>query len=84
MFCMAAIVSHYRELLYLTVNVGIIGSVFTFGVVKRKKPVGVVDYGGGVKSLYVCPPTPNCIGTSDLPGDEHYAPPLFSTLFLTK
>ena len=85
MLCVPAIVTLSRELLFLAANVGALGSIFTFGAVKRTSPVGVQDYGGGVKSLNICPPTPNCIATSELPSDStHYAPPLFSSLFLAE
>lgn len=63
--------------MFLSVNVGFIASLFTFGAVERPKGLGVQDYGGGVKSLSLCPPTPNCIATSEAANDEtHYAPPL--------
>ena len=33
------------------------------------------DYGAGVKTLSLCPPTPNCIATSEeLNDQDHYVP----------
>lgn len=66
-----------REAVLLSVNVGFLASVFTFGGVKRPEGLGVKDYGGGVKTLSLCPATPNCIATSEAANDDfHYAPPL--------
>jgi uncharacterized protein (DUF1499 family) len=37
--------------------------------------LGVLDYGAGVKTLGLCPPSPNCISTSEEANDpEHYVP----------
>ena len=56
---------------------GFVGSLFTFGAAERPKGLGVKDYGNGVKSLSLCPSTPNCIATSEAANDDfHYAPPL--------
>ena len=34
------------------------------------------DYGGGVKTLALCPSTPNCIATSEETNDpDHFVPP---------
>jgi hypothetical protein len=65
-----------RQLLLKSVNVGVIASIFTWGAVDRPKNLGVTDYGGGVKLLGLCPPTPNCISTSEDIEGTHYAPPL--------
>lgn len=65
------------------VNVGFIAALFTFGAVERPKGLGIKDYGNGVKSLNLCPATPNCIATSEEGNDvTHYTPPLYS-IFLT-
>ena len=56
---------------------GFVASLFTFGAAERPKGLGVKDYGNGVKSLSLCPSTPNCIATSEAANDDfHYAPPL--------
>ena len=42
----------------------------------RPRDLGVQDYGGGQKSLGLCPPAPSCVSTAEDPADrEHYAPP---------
>jgi uncharacterized protein (DUF1499 family) len=39
--------------------------------------LGIQDYGGGAKTLSLCPPTPNCVATSEEANAvDHYAPPL--------
>jgi hypothetical protein len=33
------------------------------------------DYGGGLKTLALCPPSPNCISTAEEANDpQHYVP----------
>ncbi|KAF5834292.1 hypothetical protein DUNSADRAFT_9115 [Dunaliella salina] len=65
-----------REMVLRSVNVGVIASLFTFGAVPRPNNLGVQDYGGGVKTLALCPSTPNCIATSEETNDpNHYVPP---------
>jgi uncharacterized protein (DUF1499 family) len=52
-----------------------LGAVFTFGAAPRPKGLGVTDYGSGVKSLGLCPATPNCISTAEAANDlDHYVP----------
>lgn len=58
-----------------SVNVAVLGSLFTFGAVDRPKGLGIQDYGGGVKTLGLCPPSPNCISTAEEANDPgHYVP----------
>lgn len=60
-----------------SVNVGVLASIFTWGAVARPSNLGVQDYGGGIRTLSLCPPTPNCLATSEEANDNsHYAPPL--------
>lgn len=66
-----------RQVLLKSVNVGVIGALFTWGAVERPSTLGVQDYGGGARSLGLCPPTPNCISTAEELNDiGHFAPPL--------
>ena len=52
-----------------------LGALFTFGAAPRPKGLGVTDYGSGVKSLALCPTTPNCISTAEAANDQnHYVP----------
>ena len=45
------------------------------GAAPRPPGLGVTDYGGGAKQLAFCPPTPNCISSTENPNDgEHYVP----------
>lgn len=51
-----------------------LGSLFTWGAVERPSTLGVRDY-GAVKTLGLCPPSPNCISTAEEVNDpEHYVP----------
>merc|ERR1712176_1702008 len=53
----------------------ILGALFTFGAAPRPKGLGVTDYGSGVKSLGLCPATPNCVSTAEAANDlDHYIP----------
>lgn len=66
------------------VNVGFLAALFTFGAVERPKGLGIKDYGNGVKTLNLCPSTPNCIATSEEGNDvTHYTPPLYSIVSCT-
>eukprot|EP00210_Caulerpa_lentillifera_P001661 g1596.t1 len=66
-----------RELMLYSINTGFLAALFTFGAVERPKGLGIKDYGSGVKSLGLCPATPNCIATSEELDDiTHYVPPL--------
>eukprot|EP01025_Chloroclados_australasicus_P034319 TRINITY_DN350_c0_g2_i1.p2 TRINITY_DN350_c0_g2~~TRINITY_DN350_c0_g2_i1.p2 ORF type:complete len:219 (-),score=19.62 TRINITY_DN350_c0_g2_i1:118-774(-) len=53
-----------------------LGALFTFGAVDPPKDtIGIVDYGAGVKTLHLCPRTPNCVTTAEEANDlSHYAP----------
>ena len=52
-----------------------LGALFTWGAAPRPKGLGVTDYGSGVKSLGLCPATPNCISTAEAANDlDHYVP----------
>ena len=45
------------------------------GAAPRPRGLGVTDYGGGIKQLAFCPPTPNCISSTENPNDgDHYVP----------
>ncbi|KAI8467803.1 MAG: hypothetical protein J3K34DRAFT_429293 [Monoraphidium minutum] len=69
--------SSRRQVLLKSVNVGVIAAVFTWGAVDRPTNLGIIDYGGGARTLGLCPPTPNCISTAEELNDiGHYAPPL--------
>jgi len=69
--------SSRREVLLKSVNVGVIAAIFTWGAVPRPGNLGIQDYGSGVRTLSLCPPTPNCLSTSEELNDNgHYAPPL--------
>jgi hypothetical protein len=60
-----------------SVNVAVLGSIFTWGAVPRPSTVGIQGYGGGIRTLSLSPPTPNCISTSEEANDEgHYVPTL--------
>lgn len=38
-------------------------------------PAGLQDYGGGLRTLGLCPPSPNCISTAEEANDpQHYVP----------
>lgn len=59
------------------INVGVIAAIFNWGTTERPSSLGVVDYGGGVRTLGLCPPSPNCISTAEEMADfGHFAPPL--------
>lgn len=69
--------SSRREIVLSSVNVGFLAAIFGFGAIPRPSNLGVIDYGGGVKSLSLCPASENCIATSEVANDPfHYAPPL--------
>lgn len=66
-----------RETILLGVNTAVLGALFTWGAAPRPGSIGIRDYGGGVKTLALCPPSPNCVATSEEANDiTHYAPPL--------
>jgi hypothetical protein len=58
-----------------SVNVAVLGALFNWGATPRPSNIGVQDYGGGLKTLGLCPPSPNCISTAEEANDpEHYVP----------
>jgi uncharacterized protein (DUF1499 family) len=53
----------------------VLGSLLSIGASPRPSGLGVLDYGGGVQTLGLCPPSPNCISTAEEANDpEHYVP----------
>lgn len=64
-----------RELILKSVNVAVIGALVNWGAAPRPDTVGIQDYGSGVKTLNLCPPSPNCISTAEEANDmSHYVP----------
>lgn len=58
-----------------SVNWTVLGAILAIGATPRPGNLGVQDYGGGVKALNLCPPTPNCISTAEEINDPgHYVP----------
>jgi hypothetical protein len=47
-----------------SVNVTVLASLFNWGAVARPNTLGVQSYGANIKTLGLCPPTPNCISTA--------------------
>mmetsp|Transcript_17320 Transcript_17320/g.29599 ORF Transcript_17320/g.29599 Transcript_17320/m.29599 type:complete len:228 (-) Transcript_17320:278-961(-) len=65
-----------REFVLNSVNLVVLGSLFSFGAAPRPANLGVQDYSAGVKTLALCPSTPNCIATSEEVNDPtHFVPP---------
>jgi len=74
-FCLLLACRICRELMLNSVNVGVLAALFTWGAVPRPNTLGIQDYGGGVKTLGLCPPSPNCISTAEEANDpDHYVP----------
>ena len=66
---------HRRELVLHSVNVAVLGAMFNWGATPRPSNIGVQDYGGGLKTLGLCPPSPHCISTAEeANAPEHYVP----------
>lgn len=64
-----------RELVLNSVNIAVIGALFNIGAAPRPSGLGVQSYGGGIKTLALCPPSPNCISTAEEANDmTHYVP----------
>ena len=64
-----------REVLLHSVNMALLGALLPIGAAPRPSNLGVQDYGGGLKTLNLCPPTPNCISTAEEANDlSHYVP----------
>lgn len=56
-------------------SAAVLGALLNIGAAPRPRGLGVLDYGGGVKTLSLCPPSPNCISTAEEANDpEHYVP----------
>lgn len=60
----------------LSVNAtAVLGALVTWGAVPRPKTIGLQDYGGGLRTLSLCPPSPNCVSTAEEANDPtHYVP----------
>ncbi len=55
--------------------VTVLSSILSIGAAPRPRNLGVQDY-TSVQALSLCPPTPNCIATSEEVNDPtHYVPP---------
>ncbi|PNW76724.1 hypothetical protein CHLRE_11g468750v5 [Chlamydomonas reinhardtii] len=66
-----------KEIVLRSVNVMVLGALLSIGAAPRPGNLGIIDYGAGVQTLNLCPPSPNCIATSEEGNDRtHYAPPL--------
>lgn len=66
--------SSRRELVLNSVNVAVLGALFTWGAAPTPSNIGLSDY-GQFKSLSLCPPSPNCISTAEEANDmTHYVP----------
>jgi uncharacterized protein (DUF1499 family) len=64
-----------RELVLRSVNVAVLGALFTWGAAPQPSSVGVQDY-NGFQTLSLCPTSPNCVSTSEEANDmTHYVPP---------
>ena len=56
-----------REFVLRSVNsAAVLAAVFTWGATPRPGNLGVQDYGGGLQTLGLCPPSPNCISTAEV------------------
>jgi len=63
-----------RELALHSVNLLALAAMFTWGASPTPSNIGLSDY-GEFKSLALCPPSPNCISTSEEANDmTHYVP----------
>jgi uncharacterized protein (DUF1499 family) len=61
--------------MFSSLNIAVFGAVFSWGAAPRPSTIGVQDYGGGIRTLGLCPPSPNCISTAEELNDEgHYVP----------
>ncbi|KAK9808585.1 hypothetical protein WJX72_000105 [[Myrmecia] bisecta] len=67
--------SSRREFVLKSVNFGFFASIFTWGAAPRPEKLGVQTYGStGIRTLGICPPTPNCVSTADETDISHYIP----------
>jgi hypothetical protein len=70
--CMAT--QSRRELMLASVSLPL-ASVLSIGGAPRPSSIGIQSYGGSVQTLSLCPPTPNCIATSEEANDPtHFVP----------
>jgi uncharacterized protein (DUF1499 family) len=66
--------SSRRELVLHSVNVAVLGALFSWGAAPTPSNIGLTDY-DQFKSLSLCPPSPNCISTAEEANDmTHYVP----------
>ena len=73
--CSANEPSGRREFVLKSANVAVLGSIFSWGASSRPSNLGVQDYGGGIRQLSLCPPSPNCVSTSEELNDpDHFIP----------
>ncbi|KAI7839195.1 hypothetical protein COHA_007084 [Chlorella ohadii] len=71
----SGLIKVFLELVLHSVNVAVLGALFSIGAAPRPSNLGVQDYGGGLRTLSLCPPTPNCISTAEEANDPaHYVP----------
>ena len=64
-----------RDFVLNSVNVAVLGALLQWGAAPPPSTLGVQDYGGGLKTLSLCPPSPNCISTAEEANDmDHYVP----------
>lgn len=64
-----------REVMLYSVNAAVLGALVNWGAAPRPKGIGIQDYGGGVKTLALCPPSPNCVSTAEEVNDPaHFVP----------
>lgn len=64
-----------RDIVLKSINVAVLGALLNWGAAPPPSTIGVRDYGGGVRTLSLCPPSPNCISTAEEINDpEHYVP----------
>lgn len=65
-----------RDMMMYSINVAVLGALVNWGTAPKPSNLGVQDYGGGLKTLSLCPPSPNCISTAEEANDlTHFVPP---------
>ena len=56
-------------------NVAVLGALLSWGNTPRPNNIGIQDYGGGVRTRALCPPSPNCVSTAEELNDPaHFVP----------
>lgn len=64
-----------REIVLNSVNVALLGALVNWGAAPRPSSIGIQDYGGDIRTLSLCPPSPNCISTAEEANDPtHFVP----------